>query len=470
MRVRTAHKIAALVAATLLVPACGGDDEQVAPPNVVLITLDTVRDDHLGCYGYDRTTSPNIDAFAASATRFTRSVATSSWTVPTHASLFTGRFAFEHGAHAFEVPVGEVNNVNPLPVDEVTLAELLWDRGYMTGAFVANEAFLSPRWQLNQGFETYFVRRVYAPDINANVFRWLEAAKDRPFFLFINYIDCHRPYNTRPRPGVTPRPAVQDNGALLDSLYNRVMPATGPVPAALAGAVIDQYDTAVANVDDAVGELIQRLRRLGVYKRTIVVVTSDHGEYFGEHDLVEHSKDIYEEGLAIPLVVKAPEQTEGSTDERLVCSTDVPRLILEHFPVDFDDVRARFPDVPGEHDVIAEIYYTRTKDLHDPRWGHRFNRIRTALYDWPWKLISSSDGNHELYDLSRDPREQDNRFTTAPEVAGRMATRLQEFFASRLRSDTMVEQAPLSAEELERLRSLGYVSGSAAPDTAVSGE
>jgi arylsulfatase A-like enzyme len=457
MRARTLYSIGAIAVATLLVPACSGGGDEVEWPNVVVVTLDTVRADHIGCYGYERSTSPRIDALAASATRFTRAIATSSWTVPSHASLFTGRFPFEHGAHAFEVEEGTINNVNPLPADEVTLAELLWDRGYMTGAFVANEAFLSPRWQLNQGFEIYDVERAYAPEVNRKVFRWLEVAKTKPFFLFVNYIDAHRPYNTYPRPGVTRRGAVRDGGALLDSLYKAVMPGTGEVPAEIAGRVIDQYDTAVANVDDAVGELIQRLERLGVYNRTIVVITSDHGEYFGEHHLVEHSKDIYQEGLMVPLVVKAPDQTQSAVDERLIDSTDIPRLILDHFPEGFEDVRSRFPAAPGDHDVIAEIYYTRTKDLHHPRWGHRFNRIRTAYFDWPWKLISSSDGAHELYDLSHDPYESDNRYETAPEVAQRLTTSLHEFFAGRMRSNARVDQTPLSEEELERLRSLGYV-------------
>jgi arylsulfatase A-like enzyme len=438
----------------LLLPGCGG--EEAAPPNVVIVTLDTVRADHLGCYGYERPTSPRIDALAGSATRFTRALATSSWTVPTHASIFTGRFPFEHGAHAFAVEPGTVNNVNPLPEDELSLAEIFWDRGYTTAAFVANEAFLGARWQINQGFETYHVERVYGDRLNQPVYRWLEAVSARPFFLFVNYIDAHRPYNTAPRPGVTPRPAVRDGGALLDSLYQAVMPGTGEVPRELARQVVDQYDTAVANVDYAVGELINRLRRLGVYKNTIIVVTSDHGEYFGEHHLVEHSKDIYQEGLEIPLVFKAPEQTEGAVDERLVTVTDLPRMILEYFPDDWSDARARFADAPGNHGVVAEIYYTRTKDLFDPRWGHRFDRVRTAYFDWPWKLIASSDGAHELYNLARDPGEADNRFDTDGELAGRLRTALEEFIAARGRSDSLVDQEPLSEQERKRLESLGY--------------
>ena len=452
------HSFVLLSAITtaLSVAGCsrGGD---AVPPNVVIITLDTVRSDHLGCYGYPRPTSPHIDALADVATLFTRSLVTSPWTVPTHASMFTGKFSFEHGAHAFEVPEGTVNNVNPLPKSELTIAEVLWEHGYATGAVVANEAFLSQRWQLNQGFETYVVRRTYAPEVNRRVFRWLDAVKDRPFFLFINYIDAHRPYNTRPRPGVTKRAVVQDEGELLDSLYHAVMPGTGDIPVDLANKVTDQYDTAIANVDDAVGELIERLRRSGVYENTVVVVTSDHGEFLGEHHLVEHSKDVYQEVLTAPLIIKAPGQSNGLVDNRIVTSTDIPGLILNHFPPQWVDELAKFRDAPGNHEVIAEIYYTRTKDLFSPKWGHRFNRIRTALFDWPYKLISSSDGQNELYHLERDPSESSNLIDSETVVAARLATRLQEFFASRMRSDERVDQPPLSEEELKRLRSLGYV-------------
>jgi len=251
MKKRLVHIIVLLGALVAVagVAGCGGDKEP-ALPNIVLITLDTVRSDHIGCYGYARNTTPRIDQLANTATRYTRALATSSWTVPVHASLFTGRFPFENGAHAFEVPAGTVNNTNPLPASAVTLAEVLSDRGYMTGAFVANEAFLSPRWQLNQGFETYIVDREYAPMINERAYRWLDAAKTRPFFMFVNYIDAHRPYNTRPRPGLTEVPVVQDTGALLDSLVDAVMPGTGEVPAELAARVVDQYDTAIANIDE----------------------------------------------------------------------------------------------------------------------------------------------------------------------------------------------------------------------------
>jgi arylsulfatase A-like enzyme len=446
-----------LVVTAYVLPACS-PEKSVTPPNVILITLDTVRADHLGCYGYDRDTSPRIDEYAKTATLYKKPIATSPWTVPTHASLFTGKYSFEHGAHAFKVKEGEVNNVNPLPLGQRTLAEVFWDEGYMTGAFVANDAFLGPRWQLNQGFETYRVSRVYAPELNDLVFDWLEVAARKSFFLFVNYIDAHKPYNTRSQPGLPGIHVVRDQGELVDSLYNTVMPGTGDVPAPLARMVVDQYDNALRNVDQQIGLLIDRLRLLGVYDNTVIVLTSDHGEFFGEHHLVEHSKDLYEEVISIPLIVKNPFQKTGEVVEHLVASTDIPHLILSQFTGDTwaGHLRA-FPDAPGNHEVITEIYYSRTKDLFHPVWGHRFNRVRTAIYEWPYKYIFSSDGRHELFNLEKDRKESLNLLEQDPNAGERFAAKLQDFFAGRVRSRELVNQEPLSEEELKRLKTLGYV-------------
>jgi len=449
--------IFALLAGVCGLSGCASGDSGAAPPNVVIITLDTVRADHVGCYGYPVNTTPVLDALAGGATRYTRVVASSPWTVPTHASFFTGKFAFEHGAHGFKVDT-PVNNVNSLPDGELTLAEVFWDEGYTTGAFVANDAFLGPRWRLNQGFETYRVERVRCTEINKKVFAWLDHASKKPFFLFVNYMDAHRPYNARPVQGLLPRRVVNDNGELLETLYEAVMPGTNPVPAGLQQKVIDQYDTALRNLDTGIGELIDRLKRLGVYDNTVFVVTSDHGEFFGEHLLVEHSKDVYEEVLSVPLIVKYPGQNEGIVDATVVSATDLPHMILSAFSGEnWEAQLGKFPDAPGNHEIISEIYYTRTKDLFHPVWGHRFDRIRTAIYDWPFKYIDSSDGEHELYNLEVDRVEGVNLVGSDEATANRLAGRLREFFDSRYRSQERVDQKPLTEEERRRLKSLGYI-------------
>jgi arylsulfatase A-like enzyme len=425
-----------------------GDDASRGPPNIVIVVVDTLRADHLGCYGYDRRTSPHIDAFAAAATRYARASSSASWTVPSHASLFTGKPPFAHGAHTFAVD-RPVNNVNPLPEEQLTLAEALRELGFRTGAFVANAAFLAPHWNLDQGFETYVVERVYADALNVRVFEWLErASQEQPFLLFVNYIDTHGPYDTRPRPGVVDGP-VSDDPNLLQILGKRVLPAQEPVPADLARRVIDQYDVAIANVDAAVGALLDRIAALGLDANTVVVVTSDHGEF---------SKDVYQEVLRVPLIVRRPGQTAAAVIDTVTVSNDVPGLIASEFPEPTRAaLRELFPELPGNHVVVAENYYTRRKDLFHPQWGQRFQRIRRAVLAWPHKYIDSSDGQHELYDLDADPKESRNLVAERPDVAQRLASDLRAYEASLGRDESRRGDEPLDRELLENLKALGYI-------------
>ena len=470
---------ATVMLATVLTLNLAAGCSRQDPPNVLFIVLDTLRADHLGCYGYSRNTSPRIDAFAEKATLYRTVMAASPWTVPTHASLFTGLYPFEHGAHTYKDdvrdplrattrPIHGRDLVYPLHESHLTLAEVFRNEGYETGAVVANAGYLNPRFQMNQGFDAYWVKRAWAPEINKLAFEWLDQHVQpqqdsrKPFFMFVNYIDTHRIYNTTPRPGFLEKPAVQDKGELVDALIDQVMPGKGPVPEDLVSQITDQYDTAVANVDEAIGALLDKLVAMGVYDETMIVLTSDHGEYFGEHMLVEHSKDVYQPALWAPLIIKAPGQKTAGVVNTLTSSTDVPNLVLSQTPPEpFEKYLHLFPDAPGNHLVISENYYTRAKDLYDDRWGHRFDRVRTAVYDWPYKYIDSSDGKHELYNLQEDPAELNNLLTKETQIAARLADRLKEFQSKRRASGRFgkLSGSPVEPDEklLEELRSLGYI-------------
>jgi len=426
------------------------------PPNVLLVVVDTLRADHLGCYGYERDTSPRIDGFAAGATRYSRAMASSPWTVPSHASMFTGLDPFEHGAHTCKLESPE-ECVVPLAGRYTTLAEVLQARGYATTGFVANAAYMHADFRLNQGFDEWNVGYARAPRVTELALEWIEARRDEPFFLFLNYMDTHRVYNTLPRPGLLDEPAVRDGGELLDALIAAVLPGTGEVPGDLAQQVVDQYDTAIANADASLGDLFDGLRKLGRLKDTVIVVTSDHGEYLGEHHLVEHSKDIYQQAQWVPLIVRSPGQREGRRVETTASSVDVPHLILSEFPEPMrGELLPQFPNAPGNHVVISENYYTRSNDLYDDRWGHRFDRVRTAIYDWPYKYIRSSDGLHELYELAADPAESNNLVSENGPTAERLAHGLAAFQATRIEASGG-EPAELDEELREQLRSLGYL-------------
>jgi arylsulfatase A-like enzyme len=444
-----------LIVVTLIIASCAGKPS--SPPNVIIIVMDTLRADHLGCYGYERPTSPSIDAFAAETDFFTRAYATAPWTMPSHASLFTGQLPFEHGAHTYKDKKG--GSVEPpLSQDLVTLAEVFRQQGYQTGAFVANDGFLHPHFQFDQGFDRYHVERVYADQLFDRVLTWLRPRVNRPVFMWINTVDTHRVYNTTPRPGFLAEPAVQDQGELLDRLIEATLPGDQDAPPALRQQVVDQYDTAIANLDEQIGLFLQELKSIGIYDDTIIVLTSDHGEYLGEHRLVEHSKDVYEQTLHIPLMIKDAGQTDGARIERPASIADVPAHLFARLPEGFAaDERATFTRDPLNDPLIAENHYTRSKDLADPRWGFRFRRVRTVLYTWPYKYIESSDGDHELYRLDLDPAESRNLVASEAERAEDMAEHLADFRDARASGRDDPEVKPLSEDQIKRLRSLGYI-------------
>jgi len=440
-------------------------------PDVVLIVLDTLRADHLHCYGYGRKTSPNIDAFAAGATRYERAWSTAPWTLPAHASMFTGLTPAEHGAHSFK-PAQQISR-NAYPLDERfdTITESLKAIGYDTGAFVNNIGYLGAWTNIQQGFDSYTLSLVYADAFMPQIDAWLTARTERRFFLFINWMDTHRPYNTRPRPGFLDPPAVHERrgqrNKKLQQLLDAVMGTDEPIPEALRDQVIDQYDTAIANVDEQFGVLMDRLREIGRFKNTLIIVTSDHGEYFGEHRLVEHSKDLYQPAVHVPLIVKRPDQDAGTVVAEPVSIAAIPDLVLSALPhpIVFSH-RAKFPAPADDGPVIVENYYSRTKDLFSEKWGKRFDRVRAAYVEWPLKYIDSSDGAHELYDLAADPAESRNLLAERPDEAARLAKLLADFRAAHPRRYPPVEAAPESPEDTRALGALGYIDDAGAEDDA----
>ncbi len=452
------------------------DKQQDRKYNIILIVIDTLRADHLGCYGYKYNISPQIDAFSRKATLYTRAIAASPWTLPTHASIFTGKYPFEHGVHTIKLkqPEGTKEtdyrlNYSKLSQENLTLAEVFKSNGYKTAAFIANAGFLSERFQLNQGFDTYYLKHTTARRLNKEVFSWFKKNTDSPFFLFLNYMDTHTPYNTSSRSFFEKayrealikidKPSILDQRGLLNKLFLQVMPAKKPVSADLVNSVIQQYDRSIENIDDEIGALLDRLVQMGLYDDTVIVLTSDHGEQFGEHHLVEHSKDVYNEALWVPLIIKGPFQKDGRIDERYIASPHLPQMIFSQLPRRVAGrYEKQFPYHPGNQPIISENYYTRPLVLNNPVWGKRFDRIRRAIYQGAHKFIFSSDGNHELYNLDEDPKETDNMILKKKGIAENLLDKITRFIRegrSPLPAKTTIQ--PPSQQEVERLKSLGYL-------------
>jgi arylsulfatase A-like enzyme len=443
---------------------CGGDDPG---PSILLITLDTTRADRLSCYGYDKPTTPNIDRLAADGVRFTNAYAVSSWTLPTHASLFTGKFPSSHGAkYDPEGPINLVQGIKgdprwdaykarPIAENEVTLASLLAERGYTTGAVVAGP-WLKRVFRLDKGFEFYDDSNFEdlgeavgelngrpAEDVTRAAIEFVDAHGDEPFFLFLNYYDPHfpraprEPFRSRfwPHP-IERNPSPECQNAL--------------------------YDAEVAYMDAHVGALLDHLRERGLYEDLWIVVLSDHGELMGEDDLWGHGDSLFEKEIEIPLLIKEPgaERRRG-VDDSFVQQVDLLPTILERVGI---ELPANVQGVPigsgGAHPIVAEtnplpfMSATKLDRRQKGEW-------RVLLHDKE-KFVWSGEGNHALYDLARDPLELENRAALEPETARRMQGALEMYFASLPPPGATGEVIQPTDQVLKELQSLGYL-GDAPP-------
>lgn len=433
--------------------ACGVDSfSDTVPPPIILITLDTVRADSLGVYGAGEGATPALDEFSRGADRYETCISSAPWTMPTHASLLTGLYPFEHGAHSFLPEEGaQVDNVFGLNDRFETLGEALASRGYRTGAMVANTGYLRPMLGLEQGFADWNCERTVAAGVNQRGLEWLDedAGGVRPTFLFLNYMDAHRPYATGAR---SDRPRKK-----LDQLIDAVM-VQGAQNPELAAEVRSLQQKAVTRLDAKLGELFAALKERGLYDRSMIIVTADHGEAFGEHGVVEHSKDVYDELVRVPLLIKRPGQTEGHVVSTRASSVHVPGLIAQALAgTDAETMANVFPRLPNRATgvVLAENYFSRNKDLR--KFGERFRRRRYAYYEGDLKLIAGSDDSIELYDLKADPSETKNLAEASPKEAARLLKLLQE----KLKSSTAYEGPRQTigemTEELQNEhRALGY--------------
>lgn len=438
------------LALPLLGLAACGDGQIEPPPSIILISLDTVRADTLSCYGAEPGATPHLDALAAHADVYAECISAAPWTMPTHASLFTGLYPFEHGAHTYlpgeGAPAGD--NVWGLHPRTFTLAEGLGAEGYRTAGIVANAHYLRPTLGLEAGFDSWDVQREPGRRVSLRALSWLDefGLTSRPTFLFVNYMDAHRPYRT----GDPEDRALADLNTLVEQVLERGEPG-----GALGERVQTLHQKSVTQLDRWLGLLLEGLKQRGLYDRSLIVVTADHGEAFGGHGVVEHSKDVYQDLIQVPLLIKYPGQALGSVRSERASSVDIPGLLASALVgTPAEALSERFPRLPGGHPVLAENYFSRLKDLQ--RFGERFRRRRYAWFDERLKLIVGSDGSAELYDLVEDPDERVDLASRQPAEVARMAAALDAFLLANPFEGDRVKPGQLSPAGLVEMRALGY--------------
>jgi arylsulfatase A-like enzyme len=471
------------------------------PPNIILLVMDSVRVTNLSCYGYERPTTPNIDALAGQGTLYEQAISVSCWTLPVHASLFTGLYPLNHG-----VTVSK----DALPDGFPTLARRLKDVGYQTACFSYN-AYISSATGLDQGFDTvedvwrvtrprgiertkmsklikrlerrgpwtkpivrllrramrvrsFLKHRANQKDsgaglTNEKIQAWLRETRrpDAPFFIFVNYMECHERYS----------PPHHNDRRFMPEKFSpwRVAQVSPNKDEVLFGSSKRRsedleimralYDGALHYLDEKIAELWRSIESLGMLDDTVVIVTSDHGDSLGEHNHLGHRIALYEQLVHVPLIVRYPARfASGTRVDQQVQLADLFPTMLALAGADTSDVAAN-----GFHSLLAppppEVRpFTVAENTAPISFDNVLARmIRTDQYKYIWK----SNHQHELYDLSRDPSETSNLVAVEPEVARSMIERLEAWERSLEDKRIETRQAEYDEATLQRLRGLGYV-------------
>jgi arylsulfatase len=408
----------------------------------VVITIDTLRADHVGCYGYFRDTSPFICGLAADGVLFERAVTTMATTLPAHTSLMTSAHPARHGVlsnlNFYEQPIITHGGFQ-------TAAQMFRQAGYGTVAFVSS-AGLGPETGIDAGFEVFDapLRVRDAFDTTRRVVQWLDLPHREPFFLWVHYFDPHHPYD----------PPEPYRNYQSDSRQKALLESAGIAREDMYGALVDNnlYDGEIRHTDDQIGWLLEKLRKLDLYRTSLIVLTSDHGEGLMEHGLRAHGV-IFNEQLFVPLIFKFPEG-RGPVGERrrdLASLIDILPTMVESLALPFP--KDQFEGVSllsGRRGAaLSEREHTRR------RYG---SEVNLALISERWKYMLYTGGPDQLYDLEADFEEMENVIEEHPEVAGRMRSEiLRTVAASRERGAGLEVNRDLSPELVEALLGLGYV-------------
>ncbi len=472
----------------------------MAQPNVMIIVMDTVRGDHLSSYAYRRPTTPNIDAITRESVQFLRAYTTSAWTPPAHASLFTGMYNSKHGVFHGHVYLEEKYS---------TLAEILSIEGYRTIAF-SNNPWVSQVTGLTRGFEesiekwekqksvraaailklkSLLPEKVYnflktlknkvrpqiddkgAYSTNMLIRSWLEETQhdNRPFFIFINYIEPHLPY----------RPVSPFDRRFIDDRHSkmRILSVNQDMRRQWAGAAKmtredfeilgGLYDGELSYLDWRMGQLLQYLRQKGLLDNTILIITSDHGENLGEHDLMDHQLCLYDTLVRIPLLIRWPSKLGTETNAgKLVSIVDIFPTLLALLDIGFSHSEELQGQDIFSSDSREHVYSEYESPIHEMTENRKyyppdfdpsvFDRALKTVRDMRHKFIRGSDGRHELYDIISDPDELRNLYAEQPERAAKMQRKLDEWLGSFTKAEVKKDRASLDSLVKEQLSALGY--------------
>ncbi len=428
----------------VVLPGCG--QKEPARPNVVLIVIDTLRPDHLPFYGYRHDTAPFLARLADEGVVFEHVHSTSSWTAPATTSILTSLHPLQHGVHNGTIATRERSLTDPtitidrIPDDARTAAEAFREAGYATWA-VSDNFNVSRAMGFDQGFDRFEEMTDQGGDeVNAVVREWASELRAKPYFLYLHYMDPHRPYLPR-MPYFRPGPTERENS-------------------------IGAYDSEIHFVDDRIRELYDLLEW---GKNAWVVVCADHGEEFLDHGAWDHGRTLYAEVLHVPLIIHPPTPLPaGSSAKGAPAPGPIKRITQQATLLDVLPTLREMGHVPGG-DMEQGISLLSAVYGEQPRSGGR--TFFAELHSAPWygsqtlkcviqanhKYILTLPSAEELYDIMTDPREQRSVAAQRPRVMEMLRRELDLFEASRPRLAADTASTTLDPQTIEKLRSLGYI-------------
>ena len=428
-----------------------GCSESHRPPNIVLLLVDTLRSDHVGCYGAAHDTSPTIDALAAEGIRFAQAHSTAPWTSPSVASILTGQFPSGHGLK--EPLTGLADEV-------LTLAEMLRAEGYQTGGIVSNP-HLKAKYGFDQGFDHYLEsearnhKYVSTEGVTQQALGLLDEFEqsDKPFFLFILYFDPHYNYKRHPEYGFAAASAGKLKGGETIYKLRRMGPTLTPEE---IGLIADIYDEEVRYTDAGIGRLLGSLRERKLYDDSVICFAADHGEEFFERGWLGHSRTLYEELLHVPFIIKAPQVTTARVVETPVSLVSVTPTLLDLARGTRDLRNSLVPVLAGEtlatRPIFSEVDFVPLTEKMKEKEAHK----RTVLQGSHKLIVDGQSGVVELYDLDTDPRERNNLAGESPELTHGLSVLLEHEANAARAGAVQGEAIVLSDEDLEVLKGLGY--------------
>jgi arylsulfatase A-like enzyme len=462
------------LAAGALTALAGCGPAAAPPPNLVLITLESLRTDYVGAYGGRSGTrpevsiTPNLDAFAAEAIRFDDAQAVSSWTLTSHASLFTGLYPSGHRAVR---PLDRLSDSYP------TLAEALAAADYQTAGVVSGP-YLRRAHNLAQGFELWDDGIASSSDALAHddvtnpameqaLARFLRSERDasRPFFLFAYFWDPH--YDYLPPPPYDTM-FLSPDAQRMDLSHFETNPGIyAGIPKAQLAYILSQYAGEIRATDESLGRFFALLKEQGLWEKTAILITADHGEEFFDHGEKGHKNNLFAETIHVPLLLKLPESAGGRVDGRLASHVDVLPTLLElagvapDFPLQGRSLLE--PDPPASRAIffdLLSIWYYRRLDGSPFDVTQNWRGVRAKDWKLVWREGGPSGPARALYQAARDPADREDLAA----ANGARIPELEALYQAQQRESEAIAAphpaagtADLSPRELESLRELGYV-------------